>query len=406
MTALVFNCHYNGLSIIQELGRHRVPVLALDTYRSVGTFSRYARYHRCPDPQVAEQAFIEDLLKLGVNFDEKPVLFPTNDHWAIAISRYKQELSQYYIPCVADRPTVELIIEKQRFYEWALSKSIPVPRSWRSEQVDSIPQEAFPLVAKPEYRRISSNEPLAGERATTFDSLRLTVLENKAELEVFFSRYHDLIPHFVFQEYVVGLSDCMYTIGVYANQHHEVMGVFSGRKVRGFPPDIGDCIVGQVEAVPQSLKDLVKKICKDINYHGIAEFEFKRDAVSGEFKLIEINPRSWSWVGITPFCGVSLPWMAYCDLTALETLSYLESNLSDGSVKWARVFEDAINCLHRNRQEGFPEWSMTLRQWIDSLQAEQLVIAEFAADDVLPTAYALLSTARKVLRHFRGERNA
>jgi hypothetical protein len=34
--ALVFNCHYNGLSIIQELGRHGVPVYALDTWQERG----------------------------------------------------------------------------------------------------------------------------------------------------------------------------------------------------------------------------------------------------------------------------------------------------------------------------------------------------------------------------------
>jgi len=94
MTAIVFNCHYNGLSIIRELGRQGVQVFALDNFRSVGTYSRYTKYRICPDPLVAEKAFIDFLLKFGPTFESKPVLFPTNDHWAAAVSRHKQALSQ------------------------------------------------------------------------------------------------------------------------------------------------------------------------------------------------------------------------------------------------------------------------------------------------------------------------
>ena len=90
--ALVFNCHYNGLSIIQELGRHGVPVYALDSGRSVGTVSRYARHWPCPNPLHDEDGFIQFLIEKGGEFDQKPVLFPTNDHWATAIARHKPEL--------------------------------------------------------------------------------------------------------------------------------------------------------------------------------------------------------------------------------------------------------------------------------------------------------------------------
>lgn len=398
MTALVFNCHYNGLSIIQELGRRKVEVLALDSVRSVGTLSRYARYYRCPDPLVAEEAFVDYLLQLGPSFNDKPVLFPTNDHWAIAVSRHRDVLSQYYFPCVADAATVELVIMKQRFYEWAMKGEIPVPRSWRGGDLGQIPDDAFPLAAKPECRRISSNGRAAGPRAETMDRLRLTVLRDRRHLDEFAAEHRALLPFFLFQEYVEGLSDCMYTVGVYANRGYEVMGLFSGRKVRGFPPDVGDCVVGQVEHVPADIRNLVKRICREIQYHGIAEFEFKRDATTGEFKLIEINPRSWSWVGITPACGASLPWMAYADLTGVEPITYTECVLPTGSVKWVRILADLQNCLHGNRSSGYPEWHMTPRQWWRSLRADRLVVAELAADDPLPGLYSMYAAARSTLQ--------
>lgn len=388
MKALVFNCHFNGLSLIRDLGRRGIPVLALDARRSVGTRSRYACYWACPDPAVAETAFVEFLLSKGREFDEKPVLFPTNDPWAVAISRHKERLCEFYRPCVCDAPVIERVIEKARFYEWASARGYPVPRTWKADDLQGVPEDAFPLAAKPECRRTAGDDPARHERAMRMEPLRLTVLRSRRDLKAFAEHHADWLPFLLFQEYVEGRSDCMYTIGVYADHQHEVLGLFSGRKVRGFPPDIGDCIVGQVEAVPEELKVLVKSICREIGFSGIGEFEFKKDAVTGVFTLIEINPRSWSWVGITSACGVSLPWIAYCDLTGHEPVEYTESRCPDGSVKFVRLLADASNCLWNNRRVGFPEWQYTPRTWWRSLRAEKRVLAEFARDDLRPGFHA------------------
>lgn len=398
-SALVFNCLYNGLGIIRELGRRGVPVLALDSVRSVGTYSRYARYRRCPDPLTHEAAFVRALQQLGSKISHRAVLFPTNDHWAMAIARSKRELSKHFIPCVADADVLDLLLHKDRFAKWALQRQYPVPQTWTADQIHDLPQEAFPVVAKPKCRRISSNNTGNRLQAEHFDRLRLSVLKTASDLRDFATNHAHLAQHFVFQEYVAGLSDCMYTVGVYVDSHHKVRAMFTGRKVRGFPPDSGDCMVGEVRSVPERLKELVRRLSLDLRYQGIAEFEFKRDALSGEFKLIEVNPRSWSWVGITPACDVSLPWIAYADLTGVQSIEYSESGKQDGSIKWVRLFADLPNCLYGNKRAGFPEWHMTPRQWWKSLRAKRLVLAEWALDDPIPgcvPAWQLFTTLLKV----------
>src|SRR5206468_8764757 len=47
-----------------------------------------------------------------------------------------------------------------------------------------------------------------------------------------------------------------------------------------------------------TLNDLVApsiRLCKALNYRGMAEIEYKRDINTGEYKLIEINTRHWDW---------------------------------------------------------------------------------------------------------------
>jgi predicted ATP-grasp superfamily ATP-dependent carboligase len=416
MTALVFNCAYNGLSIIQELGRRGVDVHALDSFRNVGTTSKYATYHACPNPTADEEAFVSFLLNLAPTFDETPVLIPTNDHWASAVASHRERLADHYHPCVADGETVERLLDKQAFADWATERDYPVPRSWQGDDIVGVPEDAFPIAGKPGdardapdmmYRSTvvslwnrltngSAEEPDAdlAREAELYEQFRLAVFDDREELDTFRETYPDLAADFVFQEYVRGDSDSMYTVGVFANEG-EVKGLFTGRKVRGYPPDIGDCKVGQAESVPDHLVETTRRMCADLDYHGIAEFEFKRDVETGEYWLIEVNPRSWSWVGITPACGVSLPWMAYAECSGRREFAYTESSVTDGEVTWVKASEDLFNSLLFYR-ESKPSWSRDPVEWWQSLDADRLVFAEGLPDDPLPVAYAVALAGRRL----------
>jgi len=387
-SAIVFNCYYNGLSIIQELGRHDVKVFALDNIRSIGTRSKYAKFCHCPDPLYDEVGFINYLIEKGKTFKDPPVLFPTNDHWATAIAKHKKRLVQHYIPCVSDWPTVKLLVRKDEFYPWALEHGYPVPTLYNSEELAKAENDVYPVIAKPIYRRLSGQKK-ENDLIKRLDETRMVILEDRNALQSFLSANEDLIPYIIFQEYIPGMADLMYTVGIYADRNYEVLGIFTGRKVRGFPPDIGDCVVGQAEKLPSHLITLVKKMVKDLHYHGIAEFEFKKDPRNDDFRLIEINPRSWSWVGITPACGVSLPWIAYADLTGIETGLNKESVVDQGDVKYIKVLQDFKNCTYSNKNTGFPEYHMTIRQWWKSLHAKRSVYAEFCWDDPLIGLYSI-----------------
>src|SRR4029079_14203887 len=113
--AVVFNCHYNGLSIVQELGRRGVPCTAMDSSRSIGTFSRYSLWVRCPDPASAESEFIDFLYDFCAAQERKPVLFPTNDEWAVAVAKQRERLSEVAVPCVCEWDGVRQVIEKDVF---------------------------------------------------------------------------------------------------------------------------------------------------------------------------------------------------------------------------------------------------------------------------------------------------
>lgn len=421
MTAFVFNCAYNGLSIIQTLGRQGIDVYALDSFRNVGTTSKYGTYLKSPNPTESEDEFINFLISSGRDFEEKPVLIPTNDHWVSAVAKNREKLAEYFEPCFSEWSTIDLLLDKQQFSRWALDNDYSVPRSWTQNELASIPEDAFPIVAKrgdgryrPDIMHRSSltrkvhslfssgNGPdqLSEEYSRVAD-IRLQIIDSRNELDAFLRGFNDLLDKFAFEEYIRGMSDSMYTVGIYANEG-TVKGVFTGRKVRGYPADIGDCKVGQVESVPDQLVDQAKSICDELDYTGIAEFEYKRDTKTGEFYLIEINPRSWSWVGITPASGVNLPWMAYTDLAGTGEQPCPSNPIEDGSIKWVKATEDLLNCLLFYRW-SYPKWHLGPKKWWRSVNADRTVFAEGSLRDPLPVMYSILLMIRRLVNESRNQ---
>jgi len=376
--AIIFNCHYNGLSIIQELGQHGIECIAMDAVRSIGTYSKYAKYQKCPDPTENESKFIEFLYSFCAKEKKPPVLFPTNDHWAMAISKHKKKLSEVASLCVADWEAVKTVTYKDIFYKLGKEKKYLTPNTWSITELKHLQNKDFPIVAKPKFRRMASNDKM-NVICNNLDRLRFTVLNNKQELETFLDRESKYINYLIFQEFISGMSDQMYTVGIYADKNSEILGLFTGHKVRGYPADSGDCIVGENYNLPNYVIENTYRAVKDLKYSGIAEFEYKKDLSTGKFKLIEVNPRSWSWIGITPACGVSLPMIAYQDLIG-EKVTLKNPCLENGSVKYMKVLEDLRNCLIYYKN-SYPRWSKSLKEWKQELNASKVVYAEFNASD-------------------------
>ncbi len=391
--AIVFNCSYNGLSIIQELSKNGVECVAMDCVRGIGTFSRYATYQKCPDPRYEEEKFINTLENYCRSLDVKPVLFPTNDEWALAVSKYKRRLSEVAYICVGSHNSVGLMLSKDEFYRVGREKNFMTPNTWERDDLQKIKDDVFPIVAKAKYKAV----PDVGSK-TVNDFLqknRLVLLESNEDLQNYVSANHEYLDHLVFQEYVHGMSDSMYTVGIYADENHKVKAVFTGRKVRGFPADIGDNIVGESCNVPKELVENTNSIVEELQYSGIAEFEYKKDAISGEYKLIEINPRSWSWIGITPFAGVNIPLIAYNDLTGNSSPEQSFRQNSE-TVRYVKVYQDFLNCLLRYRF-SHSLWVKSPREWYREIKSTKNVYAEMNRKDYLISILSIFYVIAKVI---------
>ncbi|MCC5923865.1 MAG: hypothetical protein JJT77_08770 [Crocinitomicaceae bacterium] len=385
---IVLGSYYNALSIIQIFGTQQIPCYVLSSKKSVAGRSRYAKFVKCPCPIKSETEFIHFLKTFLKSLQVKPVIIPTMDQWALALSKLKRTEEHLAKWVVDDYETISLLLNKEAFYAMASSKNWSVPRSYAFEDAKVIPSSAFPLVAKPNYRMQSDDETTEIEGiAAKLQSYRLITLNNQDELNQFIEQPKNqaILPFLILQEYIQGDSNTMYTYGVYA-ENGDVLGDFQGRKVRGYPAEYGDCVVGQLESIPDSVINEAKAILNSLNYSGIAEVEYKRDAHSQAFRLIEINPRSWSWIGITQFTAHNLPMVAYLSKTN-QAVPENNPNRKKGHIIFKKSISDRFNALYRY-PKTFPKWQQNRKSLKAEFQNDFVMRAEFMHKDYWQWIYS------------------
>jgi D-aspartate ligase len=279
-----------GLAAIRSLGRAGVRVLAVDDRASaLGFRSRYAEPRLAPDRIEEQEAFVRFLAKLG-----EGVAFPTHDDDLETIARHRDEL-QLICPFPA-WDVLGRVQDKRNQLAVAAEVGVAVPRT-ADEPTDEL---GFPVLLKP-------SDPTAFRRRFGVKAFRCA---STGELE---RRFDDARGHRpLVQEWIPGGDDALYTVGSYLTRDGKPLGVFTGRKLRQTPREIGTARVAEARWLP-ALADDALRLLRGLGFHGISQVELKRDPRDGRFKLIEVNPRLWEWHGLAAACGVDLARIAYLD---------------------------------------------------------------------------------------------
>ena len=81
----------------------------------------------------------------------------------------------------------------------------------------------------------------------------------------------------------------------------------------------------------------------------MSQTEFKYDYRDQQFKLMEVNPRSWSWIGLPITMGINLPFYAFCDAVGITVPVH---TMQDDHYIWMNVEDDFVVSL--KQRDGMP----------------------------------------------------
>ncbi len=173
--------HVNGIQTARLLAHHRVPVIGIASDPN----------HYCCRTRVCDRivftdttadSLIDTLEEIGPTLGEKAVLFPCLDPQVLLVSRHRRRLEPWYHVILPAIETVEMLMNKVRFYTFAQENGFPIPRTVFMRSVADAEKAAreltFPCILKPPLSGTRSGRRKASSRHIRFrtrsNSLRFT----------------------------------------------------------------------------------------------------------------------------------------------------------------------------------------------------------------------------------------
>lgn len=373
------------LGVVRSLGRKGVHVVLVSEYEEpIARFSRYTKefihIEGLFDSKEGEQAqhgkqrTLQQLIDFARLQDTKPVIFPTADPDLAYLSEFKDQLEPHYHLFLSRPEIIENFMDKEKFFHYALQHDYPIPYTQAPRNLQDVVELSrtvnYPVIIKPVIPKSWGQEAIR----RIVDWKKAIKVETAAELIRYYEEISVHDKEMVIQEYIPGRDDRLYSLHIYIDRRGKPLGHFVGRKMRTFPTYAGiGCHVVSVD-LPEIVKAGVE-ILRKVDYTGLALLQFKHDPRSGDYRLLEINPRVSSWNQLATECGVNLPYAAYADAAGLDVESQLRQ---DSGVKYF-YFEHDLHAFLDYRKHG----DCTFGQWLGSYRGPK-VFQFFATDDMRP----------------------
>jgi predicted ATP-grasp superfamily ATP-dependent carboligase len=290
---------HGTLALARTLGKQKIPVWLVSNDNPLPGWSRHIE-RRLDWPGGDDAAAATCLLELARTHGlDGYLLVPGGDPEVRLVSQSIGRLSSCYRIMLPAWDSLKFVCEKPLLYRRAAELKLHIPTTY---VFNSMEQAAgsdirFPVVLKPNM----------GGGHDRFSRAKVVRADDRVS---FLSAYKDAaeqigIDNVVVQELIMGGGESQFS---YAALWHRGAPVaeFSARRVRQYPIEFGytSTFVEVVEE-PEVI-DAGRRILESIGHKGLVEIEFKRDPRDGKLRVLDVNPRPWSWFGLAAGAGLDL----------------------------------------------------------------------------------------------------
>ncbi|MGD8306775.1 MAG: carboxylate--amine ligase [Ignavibacteria bacterium] len=369
--AVLINMDYlTGLQTARILADNGVPVIGMAENLD----------HFCTKTNTCEKVIqsgkmsdelIENLIKLGNELDQKAVLYPCQDSAVLLVSQNREKLEPYYHISLPANDTVEMLMNKPLFYEFAKEKNLPVAKFLllknRTDALEAVDNLNFPCVLKPHMRSPKWEE---NTRLKAFKVL------NKDEFLKMYDRIYEWSDTLMLQEWIEGDDTSLYSCNCYYNKNSEPLVNFTAKKLRQWPIVTGNTSLG-IDVMDDTVLQVTTDLFKKVNYAGLGYVEIKKDIKTEEYYIIEPNiGRPTGRSALAEACGVDLIYTMYCDCLKLPLPDTRVQKIKN--IKWIHLRTDL--------QSSYNYWKngkLTIREWLKTMRGKKFY-AVISLRDPLP----------------------
>jgi predicted ATP-grasp superfamily ATP-dependent carboligase len=330
-----------------------------------------------PDGECETQ--VEYLLRVAERYGlDQWVLFPTSDESAALLSKFHAALSRRFRVSTPTWEVLRWAYDKRLTYQIAAREQVDYPLTINPASEEDLAAAActFPAILK----------PATHASVNRFTADKAWPVANREELLARYREARELIPPdlILVQELIPGGGEFQFSYAALCCDGQPIASL-TARRTRQYPIDFGysSSFVETLD-VPEIVEPS-RRLLAAMRYTGLVEVEFKFDAPNGGYKLLDINPRLWTWSALGGRAGVDFPYLLWRMLVGKP----VQEQTGRKGVRWVRMSTDVPAAIHEMLRGN-----LSLVAYLHSLRSP-VQFALMAADDPLPGLLDLLLFAYK-----------
>jgi D-aspartate ligase len=329
--AVVIGGDYQGLGIVRSLGRQGIPVCVVDDELSISRYSRYCKKFVKLSDLRHERLTVDSLLETGRGLGlDGWVLYPTREELVAALSRNREELAEVFRVPTPDWETVKWAWDKRNTYRLARDLGIPTPSTHYLEHPDELDQLRTispPFVIKPAIK----------EHFFYSTKAKAWLANSHSELRELFEKAieHAGSGEIMVQELIPGGGRQQFSYCGFFREGQAV-GKMVVRRRRQHPLQFGRASTFVETVDIPILEKLSERFLQAIDYYGLVELEYKLDPRDRQYKLLDVNARTWGYHSLGADAGVDFSHMLYADQVGLP----VSPSIGRPGISWMRTTTD------------------------------------------------------------------
>ena len=280
-----FPLQHGCLGVFRTLGRAGVPVHAVVAEPDCPVArSRYVDRQILWQPHRGDTVdhLVDRLITFGQELGRRSLVVCTGDDSALLTAAHRADLAEYFVlPDVApDLPT--RLADKLTLEALCREHGVSTPRSaivnTRSELEAALDDIEPPVVVK--------SLELRGPARKVEATLLMRTRSDMTDLVRTWTEPFGVL----IQQYLPDESSEDWIAHGYCGAEPGTTVVFTGRKVRQWPAKGGSTAAAYVSD-NQELATIAADFCAKVGYRGIFDLDWRRDLRTGEWHLLDFNPR-------------------------------------------------------------------------------------------------------------------
>ncbi len=332
----------SSVAVLRSLGGRGVPTIAVSEHETPPGFSsKYTdETQAVPDPSTDLERYALALRNLAMR-DDVSTIVPVREPDVYVLARDRDQFAEHVGTPWPDLDTLQSVQDRARLFEAADRADVDYPATETLDDWEDWDDEA---IVKPRYTfHAAEYDDRFDVSHSHHNSTEYVPPGEQPDREELVAEMGH-VP--LVQEYVPDTDEYAF-FALY--DEGEAVATFQHRQRRGYKYVGGPSSFRESVSIPE-LDAAGRRLLDELDWHGLAMVEFLRDPETGEFELMEVNPRFWTSLPFTVQAGVDFPY--YYWLLANDRAGEIASSYDVGVA--GHLIRGELLYLHSILFEDYP----------------------------------------------------